>query len=83
MCETPSERVAVIVLALARGRGLTTRQTAELTGLTLHGAYSMLCRISRSLPIYKDDAGIWKLIDDDPLLITGRASPRGKVDTWR
>lgn len=66
MCETPSERVAVIVLALARGRGLTTRQAAELTGLTLNGAFVLLCRISRVLPLRQEDGGQWQLIDDDP-----------------
>ena len=62
MCETPSERVAVIVLALARGRGLTTRQAAELTGLTLNGAYVLLCRISRVLPLCQDEAAQWQLL---------------------
>ncbi len=66
MCETPSERVAVIVLALVRSRGLTTRQAADLTGLTLNGAYVLLCRISRVLPLCQDEAAQWRLIDDDP-----------------
>jgi len=66
MCETPSERVAVIVLALARGRGLTTREAAELTGLTMQGAYVLLCRLSRVLPLCQDADAQWQLIDNDP-----------------
>lgn len=66
MCETPSERVAVIVLALARGRGLTTRQAAELTGLNKRSAFDLLCRISRVLPICQDEQRLWYLISEDP-----------------
>ena len=66
MCETPTERVAVIVLALAHGRRLTTRQAAEITGLTLNGAFVLLCRISRVLPLCQDVDEQWQLIDEDP-----------------
>jgi len=66
MCDTPSERVAVIVLALTRGHGLTTRQAAELSGLSLQGAYMLLCRISRVLPLCQDAEEQWQLIDCDP-----------------
>lgn len=68
MCETetPTERTAVIVALLAHGHGLTTREAAVLTGLTRHGAYVMLCRISRVFPIFQDDGGQWREIDTDP-----------------
>ena len=64
--ETPTERAAVITLAIAGGHGLTTRQTAEITGLTMQGAYVLLCRISRVVPIYQDGEGKWRLLDSDP-----------------
>jgi hypothetical protein len=59
--ETPSERVALVVWWLAHGEGLTTRQVSEITCLSWHGAASLLDRISRVLPIYRDDDGVWQV----------------------
>lgn len=65
MVETPSERVAVVVWALAQGQRLTTRQVARLTGMSMRSAYALLCRISRVLPICQDDNWAWSLLQDE------------------
>lgn len=62
--ETATERTAVTVLALegAGTAGLTVRQVAAMTGVTRFGAWRMLCRMSRVIPLYHDDdAGVWVL----------------------
>lgn len=59
--ETPSERVALVVWWLAHGEGLTTRRVSEMTCLTWDGAAALLERVSRVLPIYRDDDGIWQV----------------------
>lgn len=48
---TPTERTALIVLALAAGKRLTTRQVAEMCGISQHGAWALLCRISAVAPL--------------------------------
>lgn len=60
MPETPSERVALVVWRMAQGDSLTTQQVAQLTGLTVNGAYLLLCRISRVLPLYQDEQLVWQ-----------------------
>lgn len=55
----PTERVATTAWAFAQGESYTTAQVATLTGLTWFGAYKLLCKMSRVLPIYCDH-GVWK-----------------------
>jgi alkylated DNA nucleotide flippase Atl1 len=55
---TVSERVALVVLELATGKRLTTRQVAELCGISRQGAWLLLCRISRVVPLGYGD-GVW------------------------
>lgn len=59
--ETPSERVALVVWWLVHGEGLTTKQVAKITGLTMGTAWRLMARISRVLPIYQDDNYVWQL----------------------
>ena len=47
----PSERVAIIVFLLCKGRKFTTNEVAELCGVTRRGAYAIMARISRVLPL--------------------------------
>lgn len=54
-----TERIALVSWALLLGKAYTTREVAELTGLTWGGAYRMLCRMSRVLPLYQHDDGRW------------------------
>jgi alkylated DNA nucleotide flippase Atl1 len=49
--ETVTERVAVVVMELSNGMEITTRQVAELTGLTRVGAWLLMMRLCRVLPI--------------------------------
>jgi alkylated DNA nucleotide flippase Atl1 len=55
---TVSERVALVVLELATGKRLTTRQVADLCGISRQGAWLLLCRISRVVPLGYGD-GVW------------------------
>lgn len=59
--ETPSERVALVVWHLAHGEGLTTRQVATMLQMTAGGAWKVLSRVSRVLPIYQDSEGTWQV----------------------
>ena len=49
--DTPQERVAVITWWLAHGEALTTRQVAEMTGITRDGARRLMLQLSRVLPL--------------------------------
>lgn len=61
---TPSERVGIVVWHLAHGEGLTTREIAELTGLTESGAWRLISRLCRRLPIYLDEQDHrWQVLD--------------------
>jgi len=49
--EVTTERVAVIVYLLARGRRFRTSEVADLCGLKRRGAYALMARISRVMPL--------------------------------
>ena len=57
-----TERVAVVVMVLAQGNTMTTRDVSERTGLTISGAHRMLLRISAVVPLARTD-GAWYLLD--------------------
>lgn len=57
--EITTERVAVIVYLLARGRRFRTSEVADLCGVTQRGAYAIMARISRVVPLVLD-SGEWK-----------------------
>jgi len=59
---TTREATAKVVWALAHGDAVSNHQAGLLTGFTPHGAYEMLCSISRVIPIYQDAAGKWQVI---------------------
>jgi predicted DNA-binding transcriptional regulator YafY len=56
--EITTERVAVIVYLLARGRRFRTSEVADLCGVTQRGAYAIMARISRVVPLTLD-GGEW------------------------
>lgn len=56
--EIPSERVAVIVFLICKGRRFTTDEVAQLCGVTKRGAYYIMGRISRVVPLVLED-GAW------------------------
>lgn len=53
-----TERVAIVVHRLTLGRKFTTKEVSALTGINRHSAWSMLCKISRVLPLCYED-GYW------------------------
>ena len=54
-----TERVAIVVYRLVSGQRGTTADIAEWVGLTRFGAWDMLSRISRVLPVAIID-GCWQ-----------------------
>ena len=54
---TPTERISWTTWQIAHGEVLTTKQVAESTGISWHGAQKMLCRMSRRLPILQLNGG--------------------------
>jgi DNA-directed RNA polymerase specialized sigma subunit len=59
-----TERVAKVVMILAnnRGRNYTTAQIAHITQMSRSGAWMMMTKISRVLPIAQSQDG-WMLLD--------------------
>jgi len=59
-----TERVAIVVMALVRhpGRVYTTAEIAELAQMTHGGAWMMMTKISRVVPIGQTTTG-WVLLD--------------------
>ena len=57
--DTVTERVGLVVWHLAHGESMQTRSVADLTGLTMPGAWYLMTRLSRAIPIYQDDQGFW------------------------
>jgi len=58
---TTTEAAALLVWHLSHGDVLTAQEAAQMLGLSRQGAWSLLCRISRVVPIYEND-GYWQVI---------------------
>jgi len=56
----PTERIGRATWLLAQGRAVTVRELAQTLEITPHGAYQMLVRLSRVLPI-ADEGGVWRV----------------------
>jgi len=56
---TAQEKAALITWHLAHGEGMQTRDVAEMAGLSMPGAWYLMQRLSRVIPIYQDDRGFW------------------------
>jgi len=65
---SPTERIAIVAYHLSIGEQLSTADAASLTGLTRFGAWEMLDKLSRVLPIAqdrtKDNGPVWYIISD-------------------
>lgn len=61
--DTASERVALVMYHLMRGREMTTRRVAVMTGLRMSSAYRLMARISRMVPLYQEGA-VWRLCEE-------------------
>ena len=59
---TPEERVIIVVWHLAHGDAFPTAEVCRMTGLSRQGAYNMLCKISRMVPVYQADDGRWQVL---------------------
>ena len=59
------ERAAMVAWRLADGAGMTTRDVADCVGLQLRGAYHMMNKLMKVLPIRLDGRGRW--VRDDSL----------------
>lgn len=60
-----TERVARVAWRLANGGALTTAEAAQIAGIGHRGAWAMLDKLSRVLPIVQVD-GRWRLADGCP-----------------
>lgn len=56
-----TERISFIIWSMTLGAKLTTREIAQLLGITRAGAYLMLCRSSRAIPLVFEN-GRWSVI---------------------
>ncbi len=63
----PTERIAIIARALTIGEQPTTAEVAHMVGLSRQGAWEMLDKLSRVLPIVQDRTVdgrlVWHCID--------------------
>lgn len=59
--KTPSQRMALVVFALANGEGLTTRNVMEMTRLGRRAAQKLMESLSGVLPIYRDEDDVWQI----------------------
>lgn len=60
----PTERIGLAVYWLAQGGQFTPKELATRLGCTRHGAYQMLTKLSRTIPIV-DDGGVWRVCHDE------------------
>lgn len=58
---TAQERSAIVIWFLARGHSFTTLEIAALTGLTRQGAWQMMDRLARQLPLALEHSR-WRLL---------------------
>lgn len=59
----PSERAIYLTYVLVSGRALTPQEAAEMTGVHLSTAYRILDRISRQVPLWRDEDGRWRVLE--------------------
>ena len=57
------ERAAKVAWALAEGERLNVQDVADYVGLTRTGAYRMMYKLARAIPITIDGAGRWVRMD--------------------
>lgn len=64
--ETATERTAVVMLDLARGKRVTIRHVMKEANLTRSGAYALMARISRvrALRLYNEEYSLLEIPQD-------------------
>lgn len=77
---TPQERAARVTWAIAQGETMSTQQVATLAGMSERGARWLMARLSRVLPVFQDDSGLWRVCETRSA--SGRAStaPSDTID---
>jgi hypothetical protein len=68
---TAQERAALVAWHLAHGEVMTTAEVASVTGLSWAGAWHLMNRLSRVLPIYRDESGVWAVCVLNELIYAG------------
>lgn len=64
----PTERIAIVTYMLAKGHKLTTLEAGVIAGISRQGAWAMLSKISRVLPLAGPDNGAikrWRMMPDE------------------
>jgi DNA-binding IclR family transcriptional regulator len=61
----PTERAGLVTWWFIKGQRLTTAEVADKLGISRQGAHSMLEKLSRIIPLTKDDCpgGKWFLVN--------------------
>ena len=59
---TAQERAALVTYQLVSGAEMSTAEIAERTGLSRAGAWHMMNRVSRVVPLYQD-GGRWRRLE--------------------
>lgn len=66
----PTERIALVVYLMCKGRRFHASEVAELVGITRHGARAMLKKMTRKIPLRgpeEGEAGEWYIPDDEDI----------------
>jgi len=58
---TPQDRAALVVYIFETGGAFTTAEIAQAFGMSVRGALSMLTRLSRVVPLVRDN-GMWGMM---------------------
>lgn len=59
----PTQRVAFITFSIMAGQTYTSASIADLFGISRQSAWEMMCKLSGVLPVYQDEAFIWRRLD--------------------
>ena len=57
-----TERVGIVVWLLSNGRAMTTAEVADIIGTTKQGAWTLLSKLCRVLPLTLED-NIWRRME--------------------
>ena len=58
-----TQRAALVGYYIGIGGSFTTKEIAEIAGTTHIGAYKLMDKVSGTLPIYRDDDGVWRRLE--------------------
>ena len=64
LLSTPTERISTAVWLLMTGGAFTATTLSQKVGLSDRGARYLLERLSTTLPLVRDDDGVWRLMPE-------------------